>query len=151
MMKHKLVIVTDEGLFKAYRLERTRLGTPRLEPLEQQMLAGARTRVAESLSDMAGQRGSTTGQFGGSTVNDGNHLRLETRRRLVRQIAGRIEALLAQNDYEGAWLAAEKEINRAILEELPAGVRNRIEQNLPCDLTKTRRQQLLEHFGAGPS
>ena len=44
------------------------------------------------------------------------------------------------------WLAAHKEINDQILEELPPFVRHRIKKNLPRDLTKAGQKELLDQF-----
>jgi hypothetical protein len=43
-------------------------------------------------------------------------------------------------------LAAHKEINDQILEELPPLVRHRIKKNLPRDLTKAGQKELLDQF-----
>jgi hypothetical protein len=46
----------------------------------------------------------------------------------------------------GAPLAAHKEINQKILDELPPAVCNRIKKNLPRDLTKVGQKELLDQF-----
>ena len=43
-------------------------------------------------------------------------------------------------------LAASKEINRQLLEELEPQVRAKIEKNLPADLTKSDKSEILRHF-----
>ena len=69
---------------------------------------------------------------------------LEGLERRLTQLEIEREAL--RNDYEGCWLAAHKEINHHILEELPKSIRARVEKNLPRDLTKAGQKELLEHF-----
>jgi hypothetical protein len=44
------------------------------------------------------------------------------------------------------WLAAHKEINQKILDEIPQAVCNRIKKNLPRDLTKVGQKELLDQF-----
>jgi hypothetical protein len=41
------------------------------------------------------------------------------KRRLIRQICDHIRGLIERSDWDGCWLAADKEINQKILDELP--------------------------------
>jgi hypothetical protein len=77
---------------------------------------------------------------------DDHNLKLEEKRRLIRKIAGRITDLIEHNAKNGCWLAAPKEINPQILNELPPAVRKRIEKSVPCDFTKLSPPEVLEHF-----
>jgi Protein required for attachment to host cells len=77
---------------------------------------------------------------------DDHNLKLESKRRLIRQIADHIERLIQRNDFDGCWLAAHKEINHQILKELSLAIRERIKKNLPLDLTKVGQKELLDQF-----
>ena len=48
--------------------------------------------------------------------------------------------------FDVCWLAAHKEINQKILDELPPAVRHLIKKNLPRDLTKVGQKELLDQF-----
>jgi hypothetical protein len=43
-------------------------------------------------------------------------------------------------------LAASREINHQLLEELEPEVRSKIEKNVTADLTKLERAEILRHF-----
>ena len=54
--------------------------------------------------------------------------------------------LIERSGCDVCWLAAHKEINQKILDELPPAVCNRIKKNLPRDLTKVGQKELLDQF-----
>jgi len=145
-MKTKLLIVTDLGVLKAYKVMLTPKRTPRLEPLEQLVLEEAHHRVVDTVSDLAGRHVAPTHKSWGTPIADDHNLKLETRRRLIRQIAGHIERLVEANGHDGCWLAAHKEINHLILDELTPAVRKSIEINLARDMVKAGKDELLGCF-----
>jgi hypothetical protein len=146
-MKNKLLIVADLGLMKVYKLDFTlEQHTPRLEQLEELVLEDAHNRVLDKVTDEAGRHVSPAQKNRGTPLADEHNLKLELKRRLVRRIAGHIQHLIERSDCDGCWLAAHKEINHQILEELPPTVRNRIRKNLPRDLTKLGQKELLDQF-----
>jgi len=147
-MNPKLLIVTDLGLLKAYKVEQTPEGTPRLERLEEVVLEEAHHRLVEQLPDMAGRHVAPTQIKWGAPVADDHNLKLEIKRRLIRHIARHIQRLLQRDHFDGIWLAAHKEIDHEIVEELPPAIRARIEKNLPRDLVKAEPRELLERFQA---
>ncbi len=145
-MKGKLIIVTDLGRLKAYRCEVTPRQTPRLEPLEEVCLEEAQGNVDEWVTDAAGRRAGSTQPAWGAPIADDHNLKLENERRLIRQISKHIEKLIQRIGKEGVWLAAQKEINHRIIDELPQGIRAQIEKNLACDLVKAHPPEVLEAF-----
>ena len=145
-VKNNLLIVTDLGRLQAYKVALTPKRTPLLEPLEEVVLEGAHRRVIETVTDLAVRHVGPTQKTWGAPIADDHNLKLETRRRLIRRIADHIERLVQRNDFEACWLAAPKEINRQILEELPQAIRASIRKNVPRDLTKAGTKELLEQF-----
>jgi Protein required for attachment to host cells len=105
--------------------------------------------VIETVTDMAGRHSGPTQKNWGAPLGDDHNLKLETKRRLIRQIAGHIQRLIERTGSDGCWISAHKEINQQILEELPQAIRARIEKNLPLDLTKATQAELLEQFLRG--
>src|ERR1051326_7360101 len=134
-MKNKLLIVTDLGLFKAFNVHFTPRKTARLEPLAEFSLDEARRRFDDRVSDVAGRRAGPTRAWAAPMADDHN-FRLETRRRLIKRIAARIEQFIRRDGVDGCWLAAPGTIDHPLLQELPAAVRQRIEKTVPLDLTK---------------
>jgi hypothetical protein len=145
-MNRKLLIVTDLGLLKAYQFRTTRSGSPRLELLEERVLEQAHHRLVDGVTDLAGRRAPPTRKGGGVPLADNHNLRLETRRRLTRQIANHCKRLIQEHDAEGVWLAALKELNHQIVAALPKTFSERIEVNLARDLVKAGRRDLIELF-----
>jgi hypothetical protein len=145
-MKTRLLVVTDLGLLKAYHLELRDQGSPHMTLLEQVVLEPAHKHLTQQITDSAGRRAAPAGRMGGATMSDGHNLELETRRRLTRQIAQKIELLAGQSGAELCWLAAHKEILRPVLELLSGPVRARVEKSVPNDLTKLEPKDVLAHF-----
>jgi hypothetical protein len=145
-MKTRLLIVADLGLLKAYKLELREEGSPRMHLLEQLALEPAQKHLAEQITDSAGRRAAPGGNMGGGTITDGHNLELETKRRLIRQIARKIEDLAGAHPSDACWLAAQKEILRPVVESLPHSLHARIEKKVPSDLTKLEPKQVLGHF-----
>ncbi len=148
-MKNKLLVVTDLGLMKAYRVEETERNTPHLELLEKIVQEEAHRRFAGIVTDMAGRHTGPTQRSWGAPMIDDHNIRLEMKRRLIRHVAEQINRLVQQNQPEGIWLAAHSDINRQLLDELSPAVRAMIEKNIPCDLIKAEQKSLLRHFLQG--
>lgn len=146
-MTPKLLIVTDLGSLKAYELGTSPRGTPRLELLEKVVLADAHQRVVDKVTDLSGRRAATAVGSWGAPLSDDHNLKLETKRRLTKQICQHIRRLRQQYADGEVWLAAHKGINRLICDSLPAPVRDQIELNLTRDLVNADKSELLATFG----
>jgi hypothetical protein len=81
-------------------------------------------------------------------MSDGerHNIELETRKRLVRQLAQRLNVLGRDPEIERCLLAASKDINHQLIEELSPQIRSKIQKNLPADLTKIETVEILRHF-----
>lgn len=147
-MKNTLVVVADLGCLKAYRLDQTPVQhTPRLELLGEFNNGDATAKLTDVTTDSSGRfpRG---GARAGQGMSDGerHNLELEQRRRLVRQLAGKLTHWLEQPDVEDCYLAASREIHKPLLDELNPANRSRIVRSVHADLTKLDKAQLLSHF-----
>ncbi len=149
-MKNILVVVTDLGCLKAYRLENDHPNsTPRLEPVDEFQCADAHERLVDKVTDLAGRFPRRTGAphaTGAMSDGERHNIELEKRKRLVRQLAQRLNALARNPEVESCMLAASREINHQLVEALEPQVRAKIAKNLPADLTKVERAALLRHF-----
>ncbi len=148
-MKNTLLVVAELGGFKAYKLENHDVErTPRLELLEQFDNVAAHGRLVDRVSDLSGRFPRGTGMKAAGAMSDGerHNIELETRRRLVRQLAQRLNVLASRPDLDRCFLAASREINHQLMEELTPQVRAKIEKNIPADLTKLERVDLLRRF-----
>ncbi len=149
-MKNKLLVLVDLGTFKAFRVEENELhSTPRLDLIEEFETIAGKEKLVNLTTDLAGRyrKGNGPGE-GRSDMSDGeqHNIELEMRRRLVRQLADRINTLIAANHFDGCYLAASNEINKSILDELPAQSRAKITKNVSLNLTHLDKSQVLRHF-----
>ena len=149
-MKNTLVVVTDLACLKAYRLENNHPNKSlRLELVEEFNNAEAHGKLGDKVSDLSGRFPRRTGaQHTTGAMSDGerHNIELESRKRLVRQLAQRLNRLLGSKEVERCLLAASREINHQLLEELEPLVRAKIEKNIPVDLTKLDRAEIMGHF-----
>lgn len=146
-MKNKLVVVTDLGSLKAYKLEQNNFGrTPRLELLQELEIADAHEKLTDKVSDLAGRFGKGGGPGTGASAGERHNIELEHRKRLVRQLTDRVNGLARPREVEGVYFSASKEINHQILEGLEPGVRAKIERNIAADLAKLEKAELLKRF-----
>ncbi len=146
-MKNKIVVVTDLGSFKAYKVDPHDFGrSPRLELLEAVELADAHEKLTDKVSDLAGRFGKGGGPNSATAVGERHNIELEHRKRLVKRLAERLSALLRGPSVDGCYFAASKEINHQILAGLEPPIRAKIEKNVPADLTKLDKSALLERF-----
>jgi len=149
-MKNTLVVVTDLGCLKAYRLENHHPNyAPRLELVEEFNSADAHERLGDKVSDLAGRFPRSAGVANATgAMSDGerHNIELEKRKRLVRQLAQRLNALARSPEVERCLLAASREINHQLLEELEPQVRAKVEKSVAADLTKLDRAEILRHF-----
>ena len=149
-MKQRLVIVTDLGAFKAYRVDDDGLSSnPRLDPVDAFETVAINQKLSEQLSDQAGQFRKGAVIF--ASINDqGNGERhnivLENRRRSAKDIAEAISNLLKDNEFDSCYFAAPKEINNQLLSFMTPEARGKIEKNLGLDLVNVAPNQLLKHF-----
>ncbi len=148
-MKNTLLVVADLGGFKAFKVENNQVNrSPRLELLEEFDNAQAHGRLVDRVSDLSGRFPRGVGTKNGGAMSDGerHNIALESRKRQVRQIAQRINVLARDQEVERCLLAASKEINHQLVEELEPQVRAKIAKNIPADLTKLERAAILTRF-----
>ena len=144
-----LLVVADLGGFKAFKLENHNSHrSPRLEFLEQFDNRAAHGRLVDRVSDLSGRFPRGTGMKAAGAMSDGerHNIELETRKRFVRQLAQRLNALARSQEVERCYLAASREINHQLLEELDPQLRSKIARNVPADLTKLERAELISRF-----
>ena len=149
-MNNTLVVVADFGCFKAYRLENHQPNkSPRLQLVQEYTNADAHEKLVDRVSDLAGRFPRRTGvprTTGAMSDGERHNIELESRKRQVRQLAQRLNVLVRGSDVERCLLAASREINRQLLDELEAHVRTKIAKNVVADLTKLERTEILQHF-----
>jgi len=141
-MKNTMVVVADLSCFKAYRLENHQPNqTPRLEPMEEFNSADAHTKLVDKVTDLAGRFPRRTGaQHTTGAMSDGerHNIELESRKRMVRQLAQRLNALARPKEVSLAlnFMADSRPKKAAALTRSERGYRVS-EESGPCALVST--------------
>jgi hypothetical protein len=146
-----LLVVADLSGFKAFKMENNHhrfKDTTRLELLEQFYNPEAHGRLVDKVSDQSGRFPRRTGTRVIGAMSDGerHNIELEARKRYIRQLAQRLNVLARNPNVDRCFLAASKEINHPLFEELEPQVRAKIAKNVPADLTKIHQTNILRHF-----
>ncbi len=143
----KIIIVADLGHFRAYRIVKNPLESPRMELIESYDSIEAHGRFAEKLTDTAGRFGMGGGRHGAAKgYGEPHNMEMEMQKKVVKLIAGDINAIIAQEGYPGWYLAAEKKIHGQVLDSLNPDVKAKLIKNITSNLTKTKAPELLERF-----
>ncbi|MDB6146383.1 MAG: hypothetical protein QOI34_932 [Verrucomicrobiota bacterium] len=147
MTPTSLVIVTDRGSLKAYRVDETPTRGPSLHLVQAFDTTDAHGRLIDKVTDQAGRfpRSDGAGVQHGASIAE-TKLENETDRRIYKQLADQITKIV-KSDGGGGWsFAAPSEFHSAIVDLLPADIRNRIVEHVKSDLVKTEPVKLATHF-----
>ena len=149
MTPTSLVIVTDRGSLKAYRVAETPTRGPSLQLVQAFNITDAHGRLVDKLSDVAGRFPVTEGagaHRGPASIAERTQLTGEIDRRIQKELADQITQIVLQNGKEGWSFAAPAEIHAAIVDSLPSAVRQRIVEHVKSDLVKVEPAKLISHF-----
>ena len=149
MTPSSLVIVTDRGSLKAYRVNETPTRGPSLQLVQAFDITDAHGRLIDKVSDLAGRFPVTEGSGthrGPASIAERTQLATETDRRIQKELADQIAKIVSQNGMEGWSFAAPAEIHTAIVDLLPASMRQRIVEHVKSDLVKVEAARLISHF-----
>ena len=149
MIPSSLVIVTDRGSLKAYRVTETPTRGPSLQLVQAFNITDAHGKLVDKLSDLAGRFPVSEGagaHRGPASIAERTQLATEMNRRIQKELADQIVRIVSQNGKEGWAFAAPADIHAAIVDLLPAAVRERIVEHVKSDLVKVETAKLISHF-----
>src|SRR6184192_2779594 len=149
MIPSSFVIVTDRGSLKAYRVNETPTRGPSLQLVQAFNITDAHGKLVDKVSDQAGRfpvSGGAGGDHGAASIAERTKLEAETDRRIQKELADQITKIVSDNGNEGWSFAAPAEIHGAIVEHLPATVRDRIVEHVKSDLVKVEPAKLISRF-----
>ena len=149
MTPSSLIIVTDRGSLKAYRVNETPTRGPSLQLVQALNITDAHGRFIDKVSDLAGRFPVTNGagpHHGAGSISERTQLATETDRRIHRELADQIAKIVSPNGKEGWSFAAPAEIHGAIVDLLPAPIRDRIVEHVKSDLVKVEPAKLVSRF-----
>jgi hypothetical protein len=142
-MTAKMIVLADLGRVKAYRVTHDMMTSKaQVEMVYDCEFLEAHRRVVDRVTDSAG-RYAAAGNSGGST-SEAHGMADETERRQIRTVAEKINELVEGEKYW--YLAAPENINGRLIVYLRPSARASLVRNLPADLVKVRKQELLDHF-----
>src|SRR4030095_15849940 len=133
MTRSSLVIVTDRGSLRAYRVNETPTRGPSLQLVQAFNMTDAHGRFIDKLSDMAGRFPVTEGagaHRGPTSIAERTQLATEMDRRIKKELADKSTKIVSKNERDGWSFAAPAEIHTAIVDLLPAGIRQRIVEHV---------------------
>src|SRR5512132_2735508 len=104
MTPSSLVIVTDRGSLKAYRVNQTPTRGPSLQLVQAFNITDAHGRLVDKVSDFAGRFPVSAGagaHHGAASIAERTHLATEMDRRIQRELADQITKIGSRNGKEG--------------------------------------------------
>src|SRR5256712_1732359 len=149
MTPTSLIIVTDRGSLKAYRVDETPTRGPSLHLVQAFNLTDAHGKLIDKVTDLAGRFPVTNGagaHRGAASIAERTQLENETDRRIYKQLADEIAKIVTENGTEGWSFAAPAEMHATIVDLLPGRVRDRIGEHVKSDLVKVEPAKLPNHF-----
>jgi hypothetical protein len=146
VVMNTLIIVVDLGHFKVYRVSKDSFESPRIELLKSYDTIEAHGKLSEKLSDGAGRFGLLGGKTGVKGYGEAHNIKLEAKKKLIKNIADDINTLIKKKKCNEWYLAAGKSLNNQILGNLDPSVRAKIKMNIISDLTKKHKTALLSCF-----
>jgi hypothetical protein len=147
MTPSSLIILTDRGSLKAYRVDETPTRGPSLQLVQAFNITEAHGKLIDKVTDLAGRFpvSDGAGVHHGASIAE-SKLETETDRRIYKQLADQIVKLVKSDGVEGWSFAAPSSIHSAIVDLLPRDVRNRIVEHVKSDLVKIEPAKLPAHF-----
>ncbi len=144
-----VIIAVDLGHFKAYKVGKTKLGSSKMQLIESYDSIEAHGKLLDRITDQAG-RFRLGGDKGGNSKAKGygepHNIKLEEEKRLIKLIAKDINTLIGREKCEAWCMAAPAEINSRIVENLLPDVTSKLAKNVMCNLTRSRKLEILGQF-----
>jgi len=120
---------------------------PRLELIEQ-FDTVAHQKVKSQLTDEAGRfHGGNPVRKGLRAYGEHHNIELELNKRVIRRMTERLNQLVRGRNGGRSWyLAADRQINHAIVDGLDADIRRKMKANVSEDLVKFKEAELVDVF-----
>lgn len=146
-MDRILIITADLGHFKAYRITKEPLESPRVTLIDSYDSIEGHGKLGDKLSDAAGRfRRGGGKKESAKGAGERHNIELETKKKIIKMIAKDIDDLIVSEQCEKLYLAAGEKINSQIVENLKPEVKTKLVKNITADLTKIDKSEILGHF-----
>ena len=146
MTPTSLIIVTDRGTLKAYKVNDTPTRGPSLRLVQAFDTTEAHGRYQDKMTDQAGAfpNGAAPGQM--NSIGERTGIENESDRRIVKQLADSIVEVVQREGSIGWSFAAPASIHGSVVDQLPSDVRDLIVEHVKSDLVKIEPSKLAGHF-----
>ena len=147
-MEKTIIITTDLGHFKAYRVTKDPPDiSPRVTLIKSYDSIEGHGKLGDKLSDAGGRFRRSGGKDEVAKGSGERHnIELEMEKKLSKMIAKDIDALIESENCDEWYLASAKKINRKIIDNLKPEVKDRLVKNITADLTGVGKSEILSHF-----
>ena len=146
MTPTSLIIVTDRGSLKAYKVSKTPTRGPHLELVQAFDTTDAHGRLQDKFTDQAGAFPGGTAPGQTNSIGERTGIETENDRRIHKQLADSIAEIVTREGRDGWSFAAPPSIHSAIVGLLSPDVRGRIVEYVKSDLVKIEPAKLPGHF-----
>jgi hypothetical protein len=143
----KVIIAVDLGHFKAYRVTKKDLESPKIQLIESYDSIEGHGKLSDKVTDKAGREGMAGGKNGAAKgYGEPHNMELEMEKKAIRLIARDINTIIKKEGAPKWYLAATKMINSQIIENLESDVKAKLDKNITSNLTKTDKTDIMKHF-----
>lgn len=148
MMIPSLLIVTDRGGLRAFKVEPNPNRAPGLHLLDSFEASETHGRYQDKVSDQAGRlQGGTHGAANtGGGADEHGTIDAENRRRACKHIAERINELVKSEKPETWLLAVPAEIKKLVLDHVDDEALKRLGEPVHANLLKAEPAKIASHF-----
>ncbi len=147
MTPTSLIIVADRGSLKAFRVDETPNRGPSLHLIQALDITDAHGRLSDKVTDQAGRFSISDGDARRtSAMAERTGLDTENDRRIHKQIAEHIAGIVRGEGMKGWSFAAPASIHSAVVNALPAEVRDLVVEFVKSDLVKIEPAKFAAHF-----
>ncbi len=144
---NKMIITVDLGHFRAYRITKNELESPKIQLVESYDSLENHGKLSDRLSDASGRFGMGGGKNGAAKgYGEPHNMELEMEKKAAKLIARDINSIIKKEGAPKWYLAASKTINSQILENLDSAVKAKLDKNITSNLTKTDKTAIMKHF-----
>lgn len=141
-----LLIVTDRGGLRAFKVEPNPHRAPGLHLIDSFAAADAHGRYEDKLTDRAGRLGSNaSGRHLGGSDEHGT-IDIENDRRACKHVAARINELVKREQPETWLLAVPAQIKKLILDHVDDEAVKRLGEMAQADLLRVDTSKIASHF-----
>jgi hypothetical protein len=142
----RLIIAVDLGHFRAYRVTQEILESPHLKLIESYDSIDGRTKLVDKVTDSAGRFSRKASGTKVAGYPEQHNLALEEDKKIIKKIADDIAVVLSKNNVDEWYFAAPTEINGRIVERLSPEATARLAKNIPANITKVKKSEILSYF-----